>query len=346
MKKILEHITIKENSSVKVAIEAIDKGGIQLCCVVDDNNILQGVISDGDIRRALLQGVKLNHDISKVINKKPFTIKEHGDAVADERKMKEIGIRSAPIINDKNQLIGIKMLDKANLLFDRDNPIIIMAGGLGSRLYPLTKDLPKPMIEISGKPILEIIINKFANEGFKNIFLCVNYKSEIIKDYFKNGTNFGVNISYIEEDKRLGTAGALSLIKEKFNSPIIVTNGDILSRINFSQFVNHHIRQKAKASVAVREYSYEVPFGVIENEDGFIKNISEKPTQHFFVNAGIYILEPELIKMIPKNEFYDMPSLINKLVKENEQVASYLIREYWLDIGRNSELEKARSEYE
>jgi len=346
MIEILKHITIKENSSVKVAIEAIDKGAIQLCCVIDDNNILQGVISDGDIRRALLHGIKLNHDIAKVINKKPFTIKEYGDAVEDEVKMKEIGIRSAPIINDKNQLIGIKMLDKSNLLFNRDNPIVIMAGGLGSRLYPLTKDIPKPMIEISGKPILEIIINKFANEGFKNIFLCVNYKSEIIKDYFKDGTNFGVNISYIEEDKRLGTAGALSLIKERFNSPIIVTNGDILSRINFSQFVNHHIRQKAKASVAVREYSYEVPFGVIENEDGFIKNISEKPTQHFFVNAGIYILEPELIKMIPKNEFYDMPSLINKLVKENEQVASYLIREYWLDIGRNSELEKARSEYE
>ena len=346
MIEILKHITIKKDSSVKVAIEAIDKGAIQLCCVIDDNNILQGVISDGDIRRALLKGMNLNHDIAKVINKKPFTIKENGDAVEDEIKMKEIGIRSAPIINDKSQLIGIKMLDKANLLFDRDNPIVIMAGGLGSRLYPLTKDLPKPMIEISGKPILEIIINKFANEGFKNIFLCVNYKSEIIKDYFKDGANFRVNISYIEEDKRLGTAGALSLINQKFDAPIIVTNGDILSKINFSQFVNHHIRQKAKASVAVREYSYEVPFGVIENEDGFIKNISEKPSQHFFVNAGIYVLQPELIKMIPKDEFYDMPSLINRLVKENEQVASYLIREYWLDIGRNSELEKARSEYE
>ena len=221
-----------------------------------------------------------------------------------------------------------------------------MVGGLGTRLRPLTENTPKPMLKVGDKPILETIIENFAKYGFVNITLSVNYKSNIIKSYFGNGSEFGVNIDYIEEQKRLGTAGALSLLTNKPTEPFFVMNGDLLTNVNFEHLLDFHMQNNSNATMCVREYEQQVPFGVVNIEDGKIKSIQEKPTNKFFVSAGIYLLSPEVLDLIPNNEYYDMPILFDELIRNNKNVVSFPLREYWLDIGRIEEYQKANEEYD
>lgn len=220
-----------------------------------------------------------------------------------------------------------------------------MAGGLGTRLRPLTQDIPKPLLKVGNKPILETIIKNFANHGFVNITISLNYKGEMIKDYFGDGSNFGVNIDYVEENMRLGTAGALSLIENKPNEAFFVMNADLLTDVNFSHLLDFHSFSNSDATMCVREYEYQVPYGVIEVEESNVTSIVEKPIQKFFVNAGIYVLSPKVFDYIPKNEFYDMPTLFNTFIEKEKRVISFPIHEYWLDIGRMSDFEQAQSEY-
>ena len=220
-----------------------------------------------------------------------------------------------------------------------------MVGGLGTRLRPLTQDTPKPMLKVGNKPILQTIVERFAEYGFVNITMCVNFNASIIRDYFSDGKEFGVNIDYVLEEKRMGTAGALSLLKERPSEPFFVMNGDLLTNVNFEHIFNYHILNKATATMCVREYDYEVPYGVVKMNDNKIIEIAEKPVQKFFVSAGIYMLSPEILDLIPKNEFYDMPALFEKLIKLSKNVISFPIREYWLDIGRMEEYQRANEEY-
>lgn len=223
----------------------------------------------------------------------------------------------------------------------------------GQYLYDLYVDAsmpwewtPKPLLQVGSKPILETIITNFAKHGFINITLSVNYKAEMIKEYFGDGSNFGVNIDYIEETKRLGTAGALSLIQNKPTEPFFVMNADLLTDVNFSHLLDFHSFGNSTATMCVREYDFQVPYGVIETNDGNITSIVEKPMHKFFVNAGIYVLSPKVFNYIPNNEFYDMPTLFNTLIKKEETTISFPIHEYWLDIGRIEEFEKANNEYD
>jgi NDP-sugar pyrophosphorylase family protein len=220
-----------------------------------------------------------------------------------------------------------------------------MAGGLGTRLRPLTDDIPKPLLKVGNKPILETIIRNFAEHGFVNITISLNYKGDMIKDYFGDGSDFGVNIDYVEENKRLGTAGALSLLKENPHEPFFVMNGDLLTDVNFSHLLDFHSFGNSTATMCVREYEYQVPYGVIQTKDSDITSIVEKPIQKFFVNAGIYVLSPSVFNDIPENEFFDMPTLFNILIEKQKKVSSFPIHEYWLDIGRMSDFEQAQSEY-
>lgn len=220
-----------------------------------------------------------------------------------------------------------------------------MVGGLGTRLRPLTENTPKPMLKVGDRPILQTIVEKFVSYGFFNIIMCVNYKSKIIQDYFGDGSSFGANITYVLEEKRMGTAGALGLLDEKPQESFFVMNGDLLTNINFEHLLNFHEENNSLATMCVREYDFEVPFGVVDIENTKICSIKEKPIQKFFVNAGIYMLSPSAIDIIPKNEFFDMPTLFEGLIEKEQNVVSFPIREYWLDIGRIEELEKAKNEY-
>jgi NDP-sugar pyrophosphorylase family protein len=223
--------------------------------------------------------------------------------------------------------------------------VVLMVGGLGTRLRPLTEETPKPLLRVGGKPILQTIVERFAAHGFTDFIFCVNYKAQMIRDHFGDGGRFGVRIEYIEESKRMGTAGALGLLPERPAEPFFVMNGDLLTNVNFENMLQYHLQNRAKASMCVREYDFQVPYGVVNIEEGLIRSIEEKPVHRFLVSAGIYMLDPSCLDLIPENAYYDMPALFERIVEEGGRAVSFPLREYWLDIGRMEEYERAKREY-
>jgi len=338
-------ITIKYDQTIKEALKIIDDGSLRIAVVVDENEKVIGTISDGDIRRALLKTYSLDSSIKDIYYKTPTLAKITDSKETIIKKAISKRIYQIPIVNDEGKLIDIEDLATLIKVRNKRNRVILMAGGLGTRLRPLTEDIPKPLLNVGNRPILETIIKNFVNYGFTNITISVNYKAEMIKDYFKDGSKYGANIDYIEEEKRLGTAGALSLIKEKPTEAFFVMNADLLTDVNFTNLLDFHSFENAEATMCVREYDFQVPYGVIETNDSNITSIKEKPIHNFFVNAGIYVLSPKVFEYIPKNEFYDMPTLFNFLIEKNKRTISFPIHEYWLDIGRISDFEQAQNEY-
>jgi dTDP-glucose pyrophosphorylase len=345
--KNIEKIKLSIYSTIKEALQIIDKGAVRIALVVDDNLKLLGTISDGDIRRAILANKTLDTSIENIYYRTPTT------ANINDKKEEVINlcmrnnIYQIPIINNDGEVVSLAILDKLLKSKEYNNKVILMVGGLGTRLRPLTDTTPKPMLPVGGKPILETIIEKFVSYGFVNITMCIGYKSNIIQDYFSDGSKYGANIEYILEDKRMGTAGALSLLsdKQKPKEAFFVMNGDLLTNINFENLLDFHLNNKSKATMCVREYDFQVPYGVVNIDNGKIESIEEKPIHKFFVSAGIYMLEPSIIDYIPKDEFYDMPTLFEKIILNKENTISFPLREYWLDIGRMEEYRKANEEY-
>jgi len=255
-------------------------------------------------------------------------------------------VSQIPIVNKDKQIIDLFVLEELLIKKQHKNTVVLMVGGLGKRLRPLTESIPKPMLKVGNNPILQTIIEGFNQHGFTNFIMCMGYKSAVIHDYFQDGKKFGVNIEYIYEAKEMGTAGALSLLKQKIDRPFFVMNGDILTSVNYEQLIDFHKSHNSKATMCISKYDIQVPYGVVNVYDENIISLEEKPIHSFFVNAGIYLLEPECIDLIPNNEFYDMPSLFEKLLNLKEKIVSFPLQEYWLDIGRMSEYEKAKSEYD
>ena len=344
--KNYKNILLKPTSSIKKALQIIDSGAMKIALVVDENEQLLGTLTDGDIRRGLLNGLSLESSIESIVFKTPTVChiedtKEKILEVATQKKLYQV-----PIVDDDDgKLIGIKEVAKLLKPSLKTNRVVLMVGGLGTRLRPLTEHTPKPMLKVGNRPILETIILNFKKYGFTHIILSVSYKSEIIEAYFKDGSEFGVHIEYIHEEKRMGTAGALSLIKEKLNEPFFVMNGDLLTNINFEHMLEYHLSNDATATMGVREYDFQVPYGVVNIAGIEIQSIEEKPLHRFFVSGGVYTLNPEVLEYIPDNTFYDMPTLFEKMIVEKKKSISFPIREYWLDIGRVEEFEKANSEY-
>jgi len=343
--RIVNDIKLSINSTIKDALQTINNGGLQIAIVVDENDALVGTVTDGDIRRGLLNGLDLNSSVSLVVHKSP-SIASVGDTkesilkIALAKKLHKI-----PLVDELGKLVGIEDIEDIIKPVGKTNRVILMVGGLGTRLRPLTQDTPKPMLKVGNKPILQTIVEKFAEYGFVNITMCVNFNASIIRDYFGDGKEFGVNINYVLEQKRMGTAGALSLLKERPSEPFFVMNGDLLTNVNFEHIFNYHMLNKTTATMCVREYDYEVPYGVVKMNDNKIIEIAEKPVQKFFVSAGIYMLSPEILDLIPQDEFYDMPTLFEKAIAQNKNVISFPIHEYWIDIGRLEEYQKANEEY-
>lgn len=340
-KKILisPHITIHE------ALSLLDETALRILLVVDNEQKLQGTITDGDIRRGLLTGLTIEDGVSSIIFDNPTVgfVNESNSEIVKKATSKKL--HQIPIVDAEFRVVGLKEIDELIRSEIKPNKVIIMAGGLGTRLHPLTKDIPKPLLKVGDKPILETIVSRLASYGFINVVMCVNYKAKMIQDYFGDGSNFGVNIEYILEKERMGTAGALSLLTAKPEEPFFVMNGDILTNINFENLLDYHQSNQAKATMCVRDYNFHVPYGVVKVEGNQIKSIEEKPEFKFFVSAGIYMLSPETIKYLPKNEYFDMPELFEKLILKNQPTISFPIHEYWLDIGQVQEFEQANREY-
>ncbi|MED4461196.1 nucleotidyltransferase family protein [Metabacillus fastidiosus] len=338
-------ILINPKTSIIQTMEIIDRSALQFAVVIDDNMHLLGTVTDGDIRRGILKGMSLETPIEKVMNESPIYETAGKRAFYYKHLMKKRRLKQLPIVNKKKQIHNIIFSDDSVQVLQKENTVILMAGGLGTRLRPLTNDIPKPMLKVGDKPILETIIESFKNFGFTNFIISVNYKKETIKDYFQDGSRLGVNIEYIVEDKRLGTAGALSLLSEKPNKPFFVMNGDLLTKINYEHLLDFHYETGATATMCVREYEYQIPYGVIETENHKLLSILEKPVYKSFVNAGIYVLNPEVLKLIPQDEFYDMPDLFKRVITLQKEVAAFPLREYWLDIGQKNDYEKANGDF-
>jgi len=341
----IEKIKLTVHSTIKEALQIIDTGAVKFAIVVDENDKLIGTLTDGDIRRAILDGKTLDDTIENIYFKEPTvaTVNHTKEEIINLCTSKKI--YQIPVVDNEGRVVSIDLLDELLKPEIHPNKVVLMVGGLGTRLRPLTEKTPKPMLHVGGKPILQTIVEKFVSYGFVNIVMCVGYKSNIIQDFFGDGSKFGANIEYVLEEKRMGTAGALSLLQEKPSEPFFVMNGDLLTNINFEHLREFHLANHAMATMCVREYDFQVPYGVVNIENGKILSIEEKPVHKFFVSAGIYMLSPKSISHIPENEFYDMPTLFDKLIAMQENTVSFPLREYWLDIGRMEEYEKANLEY-
>jgi len=335
---------IKVTDNMKEGLMAISDGNMQIALVVDDDCHLRGTITDGDIRRALLRGDGLDTTVSALMNDNPITGLLDEEASQWQRTMQRHTLRHLPLLDANGCVVGLARFEPPKEPV-RDNPVVLMAGGLGTRLHPLTQSQPKPLLEVGSKPILETIIENFADHGFHNIYLCINYKGEMIKKYFGDGSRWNVNIEYIEEHKRMGTAGALSLLPKKPDIPFFVMNSDLLTKVDFVRLLRFHQKQSGSATLCTREYTHQIPYGVINLEGHKVVDMVEKPTHRFSVNAGIYMLEPHTLDEIPTDCFYDMPSLINTLLENKKSVSSFPIHEYWIDIGHIQEFKQAGEDY-
>ena len=335
-------VIVKPNESFDSVIKKIHLGGMQIVLVVNDKMKLLGVITDGDIRRGLLKKNSSDAIIAEqIMNNLPVTasILDNDKKIID--LMNTYHILQVPLVDDKKKLIGVKLLQDLIKSKNYTNNVVIMAGGFGKRLHPITKNFPKPMLQINNQPILETILLKISNNGFSNFIFSVYYKSKIIEKYFEDGSKWGVDIKYVKERKPLGTAGALGLLNKKnLTKPIIVTNADILTNINYSTLLEFHNKNKNKVTVCIKEYKNQIPFGVIKLKGSNLAKMIEKPVTKYFVNAGIYVIEPELLVNLDGKTYCDMTDLIMNIKNQGIDIGTFPIYETWNDIGSKEDLKK------
>jgi len=348
--KDLEKFLVGSNVSIREVMTCIDQNAKGIALVVDENRRLIGTITDGDIRRAILDGFHIDASVRKVLDRRTSTSYPEpvtapvGTSDADlVRLMNEHAIRQIPLLDDEGRVVDLALL--GDLIKEYESPLtaVIMAGGYGTRLRPLTEDLPKPMLPIGDRPLMELIIKQLRQSGIRRVNITTHYLADKIKEHFDDGQDFGVEIKYIDEDRPLGTAGALGLM-EATEQPLLVINGDILTRIDFQTMLSYHRKHNADITIGVRQYDLEVPYGVVECDGPRVRQLREKPRYSFLVNAGIYLLDPSVHRYIPSGERFDMTDLIDQLIEEERIVVSFPVVEYWLDIGEPVDYERAQED--
>jgi dTDP-glucose pyrophosphorylase len=339
----LKSISLSAAHKLADAVACIEASGGQIALVVDERFRLIGTITDGDIRRGILRGATLDSTAGDVMHSNPRSVPLGTPLAEIAAILKREMILQMPVVDQDGVVVGLHLAAEVELPDPAAHHVIIMAGGLGTRLRPITETVPKPMIEIGGRPILERILERFHEQGFRKVALCVNHLAEIIEDHFGDGNAFGMEISYVRETKRMGTAGALSLLAERPEKPLIVMNGDILTSINFGQMLAFHYDSGALATMGLNRYQYQVPYGVVDVKNHHITGFSEKPVFDFFVNAGIYVISPELLDLIPQDRFFDMPSLFEQIHPDRR--VAFPLHEYWLDVGKPDDLNRAIDEF-
>ena len=332
---------VKINTPIKIAIERLNKVGIKIALVLDDDCRLLGTISDGDFRRGILSGLSMEDTVEKIMNKNPRTVSEGAGRLEILKVMTDTKILQIPIIDKNNFVIGLHLWDDTSVQGEYSNIMVIMAGGKGSRLHPQTENRPKPMLLVAGIPILEHIIKRAQSQGFNHFIIAINYLGEIIEKYFKDGQKFGVKIEYLHEDVPLGTAGALSLLNSKPERAFIVTNGDVITDINYSDFLEYHTAQNAAATVAVHTHEFQIPYGVVQINGLEVESYEEKPIFSSLINAGVYALEPGILDFIKEPRYRDMPEILDISRDLKKKVIVYPLHESWIDIGRPIDLELA-----
>ena len=346
----LERLLVSPHNSIREVVECIERNAKGIALVVDQAGRLAGTVTDGDIRRSILAGVDQDQPVQVLLDQRsstpyPRPITAPVDTPAAEllELMNKHSIRHVPIVDTGGVLVDVALLSELAKEYELPMTAVIMAGGLGTRLRPLTDELPKPMLPVGGGPLLERTIRQLRDAGIRRLSLTTHYKKDIIAQHFGDGHNFGVEISYIEEEDPMGTAGAIGLLGIP-DEPLLVINGDILTQVDFRSMLDFHKEQQAEMTVAVREHEFQFLYGVVEIDGVEITGITEKPTIKRLINAGIYLLNPGACNYIPSGQQFDMTDLISRLVAEGHRVAGFPIHEYWLDIGQVEDYQRAISD--
>ena len=342
----IKNSLVKIETPIKDVVSRIDKEFIKIVFVLNNSNKLIATVNDGDVRRGILKGLSLEDTVEKFMHRQFKSVTEGTENSDIKKLMEKESINQIPEIDNEGLLLGVHLVDK--FIIDKKeyipNSVLLMAGGLGKRLMPLTSNCPKPMLKIAGKPMLEIILDQCIKSGIKSFYISVNYLKEQIIDYFGDGSQWGVDINYLEETSPLGTGGALKLIKQKLSHPLIVMNGDVITNLDVNKLLDFHQNNISDLTVCVRENKFISPFGVIEVDGNKLITIREKPIITQLVNAGIYLLNQSIIDLIGEQKAIDMPDLILKGVKQDLSIFTFPIYEYWLDIGQPQTLEQAKQD--
>jgi len=344
MKDIFEQVIISANDNLRHALTVIDFGALRIVLVVDESSKLLGTVTDGDIRRGLLRGLNMEDIASDVMNLSPTTA---SPSLSDQeliRLMEAKVLLAIPIV-DNGTLIGLKTLQALLAIKKLDNPVFLMAGGFGTRLRPLTDNCPKPLLKIGEKPLLETTLLHLIRNGFHRFYISTHYLPQMITDHFGNGEKWNVVINYVHEESPLGTGGALGLLpKDIPQLPLIMMNGDVLTNLDFVKLLDFHNAEKVDATMCVREYEYQVPYGVVQGERNRVITMEEKPSHYFHVNTGIYVINPSVFNSVLENTYIDMPTLLEKRIENDGVVGMYPLFDYWLDIGRMEDFKRAQSD--
>ena len=333
---------LTESSTVGQVIENLNQIAVKIVMVANEQGVLIGTISDGDVRRGLLKGLVLTSSITGIVNRNAFVVPVGVDRALVKQLMLANKIHQIPIVDEGRRVVGLHLWDEILSPVARPNQVVVMAGGKGTRLRPYTETCPKPLLPIAGKPMLEHIVDRAKLDGFTRFLFAIHYLGHMIEDYFGDGERHGVHIAYLKEKFPLGTAGALSLIEPKPSVPFIVTNGDVVTDIRYGELVDFHTRHDAEATMAVRVHEWQHPFGVVQMRGVEIVGFEEKPISRSHINAGVYVLEPSALNVLDVDESCDMPNLFERLRGQSKRTVAFPMHEPWLDVGRPDDLEVAR----
>lgn len=335
-------VRVGRHLNVREALEPMDRAGLGVLLIMDDDDRLAGVLTDGDVRRAILRQVPLTTPCVDIATRNPVTAPPTITLPEGLHRMSEgNGMSHLPLLDDDGRVVGLLL--RTDLVDDETLPIeaVVMAGGFGKRLQPYTADTPKPMLHVGDRPMMEHLMEELRFSGIRRVSVSTFHHAEKIEDYFGDGSRFGLEVDYVREDRPLGTAGALRLMGRRAE-PLLVINGDILTRVNVRAMLEFHRSHRAQLTVGVRQYDFEVPYGVVECDGERVSALREKPVVSWLVNAGVYLVEPAAQQLIPEGEHFNMTDLIDKLLERGETVVSFPVVEYWLDIGRHADYERAQ----
>lgn len=328
-------------ATVQQAIQSLNESTTQIVLAVSTDGTLLGTITDGDIRRGLLTGLSLNSPITAIVRREALVVPPQMDREAALQLMRANRIHQLPIVDEERKVIGLHLLDDLIAPAARTNVMVIMAGGRGTRLRPHTEHCPKPLLEVSGKPMLQHIVERARADGFVRFVIALHYLGHMIEEHFGDGSRWGVAIEYLHEPAPLGTVGALSLLASRPTEPFLVSNGDILTDIHYRELLDFHLRHGAAATMAVRLHEWQQPFGVVQTRGVDIIGFEEKPMILSHVNAGIYALSPASLELLRPGEACDMPTLFQRLQEAGQRTIVYPMHEPWMDVGRPRDLAQA-----
>ncbi len=342
---LLKQCLIGPDTSIYTLIERFNIRTEQIGIVVDDQRRLLGTVTDGDLRRGMLRGVTTDAPVGEIMNTAPRTLpvdQPHDDIT---NYMRHERVRHMPIVDFAGRVVDLVSLDQLLGPTQQPYPVVIMAGGEGTRLRPLTEHTPKPMLDVGGQPILETIVRRCAASGFSEFYISVNYRAEVIKHHFGDGRHLGVDITYLEEMSPLGTAGPLGHLPRGITTPVLVLNGDILTKMDPARLIEFHRDAGAAATMGVREYEFQIPYGVVDIDENEIRGLREKPVSRQFINAGVYVLDRTALDLLPPDAASDMPALFATCRTEGLKTVAFPIREYWVDIGHIDDYRRANEDY-